>query len=524
MLPSLNAGTSPFRLPTDEEVFITREAERAKRQEEKEKEKTLKIWEKMTTNSQNQLQRPKDTEFPLPEISEVPVVDFYPKKHKHIIAAALEIVDSRKKQPKQTRPENTREFVEQKKEMFRLEMSNRILKDEIKKIDERGLNKELAFERSEKGLEEDDKGFNDHMEENRKEMEKAVSRANQEVQENKLRDAEIKTLQQKISSITAEQSRNLDIIEALEKYKKFLEVLTPQDWLQQKNAREQAHDTEKGKWVEKELRMETAEAGPLSPEGEKAMRERLEGKFEELVAAGSIQTASEDPKEIYFDTPEELMTLFKDLEDKSLFLIELQQEMEHQVESMKAEQQQLSKKFEERKEALERNKANLEGNLTDLETRNLFMKKTLSQAESLGGSSETRAMLEEEIRKLYRDIGYTPEPAITSLDMLKAIESHVNEHINTVKQLPPGYLAEEEGKKEKERRMQALIEKQERDAEAAKHKTEQAHIRASAPVFHRVGKPVMTKTMAKREKKVQVVRVKEKTEDEWIQEFLEDEA
>ena len=524
MLPSLNAGTSPFRLPTDEEVFITREAERAKRQDEKEREKTLKIWQKMTTNSQNQLQRPKDTEFPLPEISEIPVIDFYPKKHKPIISAALEIVENRKKQPKKTRPENTREFVEQKKEMFRLEMSNRILKDEIKKIDERGRNKESAFERSEKGLEEDDKGFNDHMEENRKEMEKAVARANTEVAENKKLDSKIKELQQQISTISAEQSRNLDIIEALEKYKKFLEALTPQDWLQQKNQREQAHEMMRVRWVEKELRMEMAEAGPLSPEGEKAMRERLEGRFEELVASGAIQSTTDDQKEIYFDKPEELMTLFKDLEDKSLFLIELQQEMEHQVESMRAEQQQLSKKFEERKEALERTKSNLESGLSELETRNLFMKKTLSQAESYGGSSETRATLEEEIRKLYRDIGYIPEPAVSSLDMLKVIESHVNENISTLKSLPQGYVAEEEGKKEKERRMQFLIEKQERDAETAKHKTEQAHIRASAPVFHRVGKPVMGKMLVKKEKKVQVVRVKEKTEDEWIQEFLEDET
>ena len=43
-------------------------------------------------------------------------------------------------------------------------------------------------------------------------------------------------------------------------------------------------------------------------------------------------------------------------------------------------------------------------------------------------------------------------------------------------------------------------------------------------MFHRVGKPVMTKMLVKKEKKVQVVRVKEKTEDEWIQEFLEDET
>ena len=46
---------SPFKLPTDEEVFITREAERMRKDEEKERARHMKIWEKQTSCTGNQL-------------------------------------------------------------------------------------------------------------------------------------------------------------------------------------------------------------------------------------------------------------------------------------------------------------------------------------------------------------------------------------------------------------------------------------------------------------------------------------
>jgi hypothetical protein len=51
---------SPFKLPTDEEVFITRETEKQKRKEAKEKAKSLKIWDKKTANSRMPLKKFKD--------------------------------------------------------------------------------------------------------------------------------------------------------------------------------------------------------------------------------------------------------------------------------------------------------------------------------------------------------------------------------------------------------------------------------------------------------------------------------
>jgi hypothetical protein len=60
---AMSAKPSPFKLPTDEEVFITREAERLRKDEEKERARHLKIWDKQTACTGSQLKRPRDHEI-----------------------------------------------------------------------------------------------------------------------------------------------------------------------------------------------------------------------------------------------------------------------------------------------------------------------------------------------------------------------------------------------------------------------------------------------------------------------------
>lgn len=51
---------SPFRPPNEEQVFITREAEKQKKKEAKEAAKHLKIWDKKTATSRMPLKRVKE--------------------------------------------------------------------------------------------------------------------------------------------------------------------------------------------------------------------------------------------------------------------------------------------------------------------------------------------------------------------------------------------------------------------------------------------------------------------------------
>ncbi len=63
-------GYSPFKPPNDEEVFITRETEKQKRKEAKEKAKNLKIWDKKTATSRVPLKKVKDSDIAPAQVEE----------------------------------------------------------------------------------------------------------------------------------------------------------------------------------------------------------------------------------------------------------------------------------------------------------------------------------------------------------------------------------------------------------------------------------------------------------------------
>lgn len=218
---------SPFKLPTDEEVFITREAERLQKQEVKEKSRSMKIWEKQTASTKSQLKRPKDQDFNIKPIEDGPLPQYMRHKERNLITAALEIVSQRSKMPQNQKTENTRDYVEQKKEIFRVEMKYRILKEEREKIKKRIANKEQALKRSEELLDQDQKKFTDHMERNKLLKEEAIAQANSEALAKKEKDGEIKQLEQRKAGISAEISRNEEYLEVLKRHKEFVEQLTP---------------------------------------------------------------------------------------------------------------------------------------------------------------------------------------------------------------------------------------------------------------------------------------------------------
>ena len=54
---------SPFKPPNDEEVFVTRETEKAKKKEAKELLRSQKIWDKNTATTRAPLRRVKDSDI-----------------------------------------------------------------------------------------------------------------------------------------------------------------------------------------------------------------------------------------------------------------------------------------------------------------------------------------------------------------------------------------------------------------------------------------------------------------------------
>jgi len=80
--------TSPFRAPNEEQVFITREAEKQKKKEAKEASKHLRIWDKKTATSRQPLRRIRDADIN-PLQSDENVYNFNANTRGFISAACL---------------------------------------------------------------------------------------------------------------------------------------------------------------------------------------------------------------------------------------------------------------------------------------------------------------------------------------------------------------------------------------------------------------------------------------------------
>ena len=89
---------SPFKLPTDKEVFLYREIEKQKKLEMKQQSQTLKIWDKKTSSNKSALHHYKKFNSTITEESAIgPKVKGYSNREKTLINSDLEIVKNRQK-------------------------------------------------------------------------------------------------------------------------------------------------------------------------------------------------------------------------------------------------------------------------------------------------------------------------------------------------------------------------------------------------------------------------------------------
>ena len=145
---------NPFRLPPDDEIFLMREQERQRRQEERARVKTMRAMDK-TTSSSRRVMLPKLERFgsvlahsasapTLPGGGDSSGAFHAPKRDKDNIA----------------------EFIAKKREMFLVQMSLDVKKAEILKLDEKGRMKEEALRKSQAMLDEDVTRFDTFLQSN----------------------------------------------------------------------------------------------------------------------------------------------------------------------------------------------------------------------------------------------------------------------------------------------------------------------------------------------------------------------
>ncbi|KAJ3187013.1 Coiled-coil domain-containing protein 38 [Gaertneriomyces sp. JEL0708] len=215
--------SNPFHMPSDTEVFAMREEERRERQEAKEQMRKLKVYDKSVVKRKN---------FKELLAEEPEDVAFYEQLRKRDADKIL-TTNQQARVDRHFGKENLHDFIAKKREMFLVQYALGVKREEMAKLEQVAQAEEQKLLDDEKALEEDAAKFDAFLKENDKNSVEAIKRAEQETKAKLEKMQDIKKLNGHIMSIRSEMSKNEDQLKDLQRYREFLEKLTPKEWLEE---------------------------------------------------------------------------------------------------------------------------------------------------------------------------------------------------------------------------------------------------------------------------------------------------
>ncbi|CAK59698.1 unnamed protein product (macronuclear) [Paramecium tetraurelia] len=409
---------SPFRYPSDEEVFLFREQDRKKQEAQNNGE--MHIWDKKTATNRTQLKHFKSYETQIDDKFKSKTA--YNDKDKKVINEALQIIQERKKQrAKGVSKEPIVTLLEQKKEMFLVSKAHGIIEEEIDKLKLMSKEKKEALEQSLKMLETDNENFQKYLDTNKQQKLDAEQKADQEVKEKKAKESEIKSINIKITSLRAEKTRNEEAVNNYMDHKKFLDKLAPKEWHDAKEKKRQQ--------LVNRLKEELIKIKGLSDK-----------QFQQMVDNKKLDELEEfeDEYEMYFKQPSQLVEIFNDLEERNLFLIQTTQDAEQNLEELKTKFNKIKKSLDDKVFTLQQNKEQLKKNYENVcqQIKTLQLKGTEKNAKK--DHKELRKQIIEVCENFPNEIqGVHDLQNKETLDILVQIELHLERQLKQIRSFRP---------------------------------------------------------------------------------------
>lgn len=513
---------NPFRLPPDDQIFHIREQEHKRRAEEREKVKTMKVWEKTTSSSRIQKSRRVDDGVDEAQLAaEAARLGRTQRSDNGTVGH-----DARREK------ENVADFVAKKREMFLVQMSLDVKKAEIIKLDEKAKQKEEALKKSQQMLDEDVQKFDAFLQNNDQKAHKAMRNAEEMTKKKQDRMQRIKQLKSQLSAVQSEIVKHRETKDECIGYKKFLEDLTPLEWKDQKeqekkerkrhrkqvwvdrrmaecaaqmqtelDAEEKAAD-EKEKEAAKSRRRQRRETDEEQKEKERDMearRRRIRRRYPALEAIETEyqEVSSGEEMQLYFQEPKQLLDLFTSLEEANLFLIQNSQETEQALEELTQKFQEAKKSGGAKTSKMKHNIAQLERQIADERQKCEELRHTMLQKRGSSEQAELLNELGERIKEVHRACCHEAERDPDNLQMLKDVESKLEEFLTALDEAESEDVGlavtveDLERKKEKDRRDLVRLQRKNQQDRKIEERLKASLQRSQAPVHKKVGKQIM---------------------------------
>eukprot|EP00698_Gefionella_okellyi_P019192 TRINITY_DN5850_c0_g2_i1.p1 TRINITY_DN5850_c0_g2~~TRINITY_DN5850_c0_g2_i1.p1 ORF type:complete len:569 (-),score=170.89 TRINITY_DN5850_c0_g2_i1:95-1738(-) len=538
-------------MPTDEEIFAMRDAERRRKQEQRDTQKTLRVHEKTTWTT-----RVNAVKLHSRDGDEESMAD--PEEAGGL---RLPLINDPSTNGRRREKENLTDFINKKREMFLVQMSIDIKRDEIRKLEEKAKKREDILTESEKMLEADSQRFEKFLKESDDRAMKAMKKAESETKAKTEKMQEIKRLKLQIESITSEMTKIKEQLEESSKYKRFLDKLTPANYIKEQTELKQQRADERRKRRELKLKRTQKQAvketgGPRrenvqAADRRGALRRRsvmpVPGGVDKRRASVAINAptaasavaaqltsavpgvaeplpghqdsdsdeSSDDELPMYFVDPKQLLDIFAQLEESNLFLIRNCQEAEESLEELKAKYEETRARMSDRTEGLDAQISALEAAIAEEEDKASGMQSRTSKNGMLTGQEEILTQLNEKVSQVYSKSGFDNDAKIGTVEMLTNIEKKLEDLFGDIAELDRDDVARAEHSKEMERREAARVSLMEKKKREQEERVQKALERAREPAFKRTGKPVMFRSVPNRRKKQeQAQKTAQEAEDE----------
>ncbi|XP_002742365.1 cilia- and flagella-associated protein 100-like [Saccoglossus kowalevskii] len=509
------ADHNPFTMPPENDIFLMRDKERQRKKAERIKQRGLKVYEKTTYASRVNAKRASmrqptdDSDDELEGDAEDTDKAVAVKDDPQFTLAVT--------RDRHVEKENLTDYIAKKREMFLVQYSLGVKRDEMRKLEEIAQAEERKLELAEQYLEEDAAMFDEFLKENDKNSVEAIKIAEAETKAKLEKVAEIKKINAQIMLIKSEISKNEDLLKEYQLYKKFLDHLTSPEWKAEKAAAKAKRRAEKRKDKDEKLSLGGKKKGGTSPTPSLDGRSKSNRQSKSGTKAGSGKRHSQTPNQqdtdsvgsgnidsdsdsdesldLYFTDPHQLLDIFQELEEQNLSLIQNSQETEEALEEMKQAFVQTKDKMERETDILKQQIEMLMGAI-DREEEKATELEHKSKMFSFGEfKSEDQdimlTQLNKKVDEVYRNCIGDNEANISTLQMLTNIENRLEELFEMIEMMPPERVEAAEKAKEKERRLRLREEKIEQQKLHQEERVRRALERAQADPKKKTGKKLV---------------------------------
>ncbi|KAL0216063.1 hypothetical protein P9112_008247 [Eukaryota sp. TZLM1-RC] len=444
---------NPFRMPPPHELFSLRDREREERKAIKEASQDKPIWLRHTNKSLlsqkvSSLFSTSESEHP-----ESPIEDDISRVRREAAEAVMTAAKGEK--------ESISEFLDKKREMFLANLSLQCKQMETSKLENQLKQRETKLVSQNEKLKQQSAELEVLIQESDRKAVQAIKEASDQSRTKSGKIHELKRLQNMVNQFRSEKLILEEKLADYSAYKQFLLGLTPNDYIETKK---------------KELGTENVDELPL-----------------------------------YFTSPHQLLSIFSELEDRNLFLIQNCQEKEEELDALKTKCSQHESNFLAQKDQMDAQIEELQ-RLVDIEEEkctSLEAKLSINTDEGLSVDGQFLQSVQQKVVDIHSlVIGHDgpkkgsknaeTQRNVGTLRLLTDLESLVDQLLTSMAEIPHNVLKKAQKQQEKERRerqRQELLEK----AKVEKEKRIQDVLkRATAPPKKKTGKPVMFRSYIKK--------------------------